>query len=63
MKLNKYFLRKFIINRLKRFKPHLFTVFLDPRFKTQPFKQNGYLYFYFLTEYEVCKLIKEEYLK
>ena len=62
-KLNKYFPRKLTQQRLQRFKPHLFAIFLDPRFKPTPFQRGGVLYFQNTTENEVCRLLKAEFLQ
>ena len=60
-KLSKYFPRRLNRENLIRFKPYLFAVFLDPRFKTALFREGKQLYFYSSTELDICKLIKEEF--
>src|SRR6185437_12140106 len=45
------------------YKLYLFSILLDPRFKTIHFKENGLLYFYSNISKDILLLFKHEYFK
>lgn len=62
-KLTKYYPRSLTPNTLRSYKPHLFNVILDPRFKLRHFKEDGLLYFYDSIYKDITTLFKNEYFK
>lgn len=62
-KLEKYFPRKIIKERLKDYKSFILSLILDPRFKISHFQSNGLLCFYSNIEVDIKALFKAEYYK
>jgi len=62
-KLSKYFPRRLTGNNLILYKPYLFAIFLDPRFKTALFREGRQLCFNATTEGDIINLIKAEFIQ
>ena len=62
-KLTKYYPRSLTPNTLQKYKPYLFSIILDPRFKLRHFKEEGLLYFYDSIHRDIITLFKNEYFK
>ena len=66
-KLQKYFPKKLNKENLKKFKPYILALFLNPRFKLSHFENGnngreiGLLYHYNNIEQDVIELIRTEY--
>jgi hypothetical protein len=63
IKLGKYFPRKLSKLDLIKFKPNLFSIILELRFKILHFKDQGLLSFYPSIIKDILFLFKEEYLR
>ena len=62
-KLKKYYPRKLNSTTIKDYKPYLFSIILDPRFKLLHFKEQGLLHFYTNILKDISAIFKAEFFK
>ena len=62
-KLKKYYPRKLNSTTIKEYKPYLFSIIVDPRFKLLHFKEQGLLHFYTTISRDISAIFKAEYFR